>query len=80
MSYSKGYLQCFCDARKEEGDKPDQVYGDNDFAICEDYFGSMFTTLILTNGVMVSIIAINYILKMVTISLITWIRYDTYSE
>lgn len=56
------------------------VYGDNDFAICEDYFGSMFTTLILTNAVMVTIIAINYILKMVTIMLITWIRYDTFSE
>lgn len=36
--------------------------------------------MLLTNGVMVSIIAINYILKVITISLITWIGYDTYSE
>lgn len=36
--------------------------------------------MLLTNGVMVTIIAINYILKVVTIMLITWIGYDTYSE
>jgi len=40
----------------------------------------MFTTLLLTNGIMVVIIAINYILKMITIELITWIGYDTHSE
>ena len=36
--------------------------------------------MLLTNGVMVAIIAINYILKDMTIRLITWIGYDTYSE
>lgn len=80
VSYSKGYVQCFCNSRAEAGDKPDQVYGDQDLPICEDYLGSLFTTMLLTNGVMVAIIAINYVLKMVTISLITWIKYDTYSE
>ena len=80
VSYSKGYLQCFCDSRATDGDKPDAAYGDEDLAICEDYFGSYFTTLLLTNTVMVVIIAINYILKMACIALITWIKYDTYSE
>ena len=80
VSYSKGYVQCFCDTRAEAGDQADAVYGDEDLAVCEDYFGSYYTTLLLTNTVMVVIIAINYILKMACIALITWIKYDTYSE
>ena len=80
MSYSKGYLQCFCDARSKAGDESDAVYGDDALPVCEDYLSSYFTTLLLTNAVMVTIIAINYILKMACISLITWIKYDTYSE
>ena len=36
--------------------------------------------MIISNGVMVAIIAINFILKMIVIKLITWIGYDTHSE
>lgn len=80
VSYSKFYVQCFCDERALEGDATDATYGQLELPICQDYFDSMFTTLILTNGIMVAIIAINYILKAMTISLITWIGYDTHSE
>jgi len=36
--------------------------------------------MLLTNGISYSIIAVNYLLKVFTISLITWIGYDTHSE
>lgn len=48
--------------------------------ICEDFLNSYTTTLIVTNSVTIVIVVINLILKMITISLITWIGYDTYSE
>lgn len=47
---------------------------------CEDFFASQWTTLCVSNGVMVAIIGINYILKQLIIMLITWIGYDTHSE
>jgi len=56
------------------------AYGTYNLPICEDYISAIFSTMLLTNGVMVAIIAINYILKDMTIRLITWIGYDTYSE
>lgn len=82
VSYT-GYVQCFCTDRAAAGDATDATYNNakgQEFTVCQDYFDSAFTTLILTNGIMVLIIAINYILKMVTISMITWIGYDTHSE
>ena len=48
--------------------------------MCEDYFDSQFTTLVLTNSITGIIVAINYLLKTFTIMLITWIGYDTHSE
>jgi len=79
-----GYVQCFCDDRAAAGDETDALYKASEttkeLPVCQDYFDSAFTTLILTNGIMVVIIAINYILKSLTISLITWIGYDTHSE
>ena len=50
------------------------------YKACEDYFASQWTTLYVSNGVMVAIIGINYILKQLIIMLITWIGYDTHSE
>jgi len=41
---------------------------------------SLFPTLIFTNGIMVLIIGLNIFLRTVTVMLITWIGYDTYSE
>jgi len=41
---------------------------------------SLFPTLIFTNGIMVLIITINVVLRTITVKLITWIGYDTYSE
>jgi len=35
--------------------------------------------MVLTNGITIAIVAINTILKMTIIKLITWIGYDTYS-
>lgn len=41
---------------------------------------SLTPTLIFTNGIMVLIIGINIVLRTITVILITWIGYDTYSE
>ena len=79
VSYS-GYVQCFCNDEQTDGAEADAVYGPKKIPVCQDYFDSQFTTLILTNGITVIIIAINYLLKMFTIMLITWIGYDTHSE
>ena len=76
VSYS-GYVQCFCDAKALDGDTPETEY--DGLAICEDYINSLFPTLIFTNGIMVLIITINVILRTITVMLITWIGYDTYS-
>lgn len=40
VSYSKYYVQCFCDERATEGDATDAKYGNLDLPICEDYFDS----------------------------------------
>lgn len=79
VSYS-GYVQCFCTDRAAAGDETDATYGLKKLAVCEPYFNSQFTTMLLTNGISYSIIAVNYLLKVFTISLITWIGYDTHSE
>lgn len=79
VSYS-GYVQCFCNDQKADGAEPDALYGVKEYPVCQDYFSSQFTTLLLTNGITVVIIAVNYLLKMFTIDLITWIGYDTHSE
>lgn len=82
VSYSKGYTQCFCNAKMELGDDFDAVYEANDgteVAVCEDYQNAQHTTMILTNGLTVAIVAINTILKKAIIALITWIGYDTNS-
>ena len=77
VSYA-GYVQCFCDAKALEGDAPDTMYHEE--KVCQAYIDSLFPTLIFTNGIMVLIIAINVILRTITVMLITWIGYDTYSE
>ena len=57
---------------------PDKKYGG--VKVCQAYIESLFPTLIFTNGIMVLIIGINIILRTITVKLITWISYDTYSE
>ena len=80
VSYSKGYVVCFCADRMEEGDEPDKIYGPYEEPISEDYVASLTSTELITNGIMVTIVGINLILKYSIIALITWIGYDTHSE
>ena len=37
-----GFLQCFCDARAEQGDDPKASYGlhGEQYTICDEYLGS----------------------------------------
>ena len=80
MSY-KGHVQCFCDKMADEEDKDaDEEYGDDDLMICKDYQHSKLTTFFATNGITLIITVINQVLTAVSISLITWIGYDTHSE
>jgi hypothetical protein len=48
--------------------------------MCNAYISSQMTTLIVTNSITAIILVINTILKSATISLVTWIGYDTHSE
>ena len=82
VSYTKGYVQCFCDSQALKGDLPDQTYTfhEDEIAVCQDYFDSTYTAFILSNAIMGVIVGINVVLKMITIKLITWIGYDTHSE
>ena len=77
VSYA-GYVQCFCDAKALDGDKPDTAY--DGVTICQEYQDSIFPTLVFTNGITGLIVVINVILRTITVKLITWIGYDTYSE
>ena len=80
VSY-KGHVQCFCDKMADEEDKEaDEEYGDDDLMICKDYQHSKLTTFVATNGITLIITVINQVLTAVSISLITWIGYDTHSE
>lgn len=64
----------------EEEKAPDQEYGDDGLMICQDYQHSKLTTFFATNGITLIITAINQVLRAVSISLITWIGYDTHSQ
>jgi hypothetical protein len=79
VSYA-GYVQCFCDANELDGALPDATYGDKNTLVCQAYKEAYLPTQITTNGITVLIVVINIILKMSTISLISWIGYDTHSE
>ena len=82
VSYN-GYVQCFCDERAIQGDLPDQKYTDyngDETVVCQDYMDALIPTLIAYNGVTVFIVALNYVLKITAISLISWIGYETHSE
>ena len=80
VSY-KGHVQCFCDKMdSEENNAADQEYGDDGLMICQDYQHSKLTTFFATNGITLIITAINKVLGGVSISLITWIGYDTHSQ
>ena len=76
----QGYVQCFCDEKFSQGDSADQGYGPNDDQICLEYYEQIMPTLIFSNGITVVIIAVNFILKQLTIHLVTWIGYDTHSK
>ena len=86
VSYA-GYVQCFCDAEALTPDydrstlyTPTAESTDEGLPVCKDYLDSLFVTFAMSNAVMVTIIVINIILKEITIALITWIGYDTFSE
>ena len=73
-------MQCFCIDRAAEEDAVDVEYGDENLKICEDYWASSGFAFIISNVIMVVIIAINTVIRMAAIALITWIGYDTMSE
>jgi len=81
-----GYVQCFCNAMKDAGNASTELYtnplrtASEADPVCENYISSIWTTMIASNAVTGIIVVINLILKTVTISLITWIGYDTHSE
>lgn len=79
MRYA-GYVQCFCNDQKISGAKKTDTYGTQEVPVCLNYENSTLITLISSQVVTLIIVVINMVLKNVTISLITWIGYDTHSE
>ena len=66
----------------ERGDEPEATYTyyGEEYAICSDYEKKKFTTLMITDGIVLSIIGVNFLVKNVSICLINWIGYETHSE
>lgn len=86
MGFAKGYLQCFCDLRANKGDKADAEYvfylnrDDENLLVCQDYITNKCKTLLSSNGITITIIIINFVLKQVTIMLVKWIGHKTHSQ
>ena len=77
------YEQCFCEERAIQGDLPDHEYIDYDgveVVVCQEFTDAIMQAFLASNGVTVFIVALNVVLKMTAISLISWIGYDTHSE
>lgn len=75
-----GYLQCFCNKEAADGEATDKKYGANEDAICADYNFYTYLALVIANGITGFIVVVNTVLTTLSISLITWIGYDTHSE
>ena len=79
VSYA-GNVQCFCTEKKQLGHPKDQGYGLQHLQICEEYINSTLNVLVIKNSITIIIVVINYIIREISIRLIIWIGYDTYSE
>ena len=78
-----GYLQCFCDYKMDEllaegGELDGTLFGGK--PICDQWLSDGFYGMILQNAMTIIVVVVNSILKILLISLITWISEDTWSQ
>lgn len=79
-------MQCFCQNQKKAGEHRAQKYtgtvdGETQtLPICEDFFSDKFKGTIIGYAITGVIIAVNEVLRMAIIALITWVGEDTQSE
>lgn len=82
-----GYLSCFCTQQKtNEGTdyssttEYTDVNGENPEPICETYDAFYFKALAIGQAITFFLVIVNKLLTTLSISMITWIGYDTHSE
>ena len=84
-----GILKCFCDDKQKDPSfsKSDEFEGRRSFngevdsyPICETYISDTFKGRVLGMAMSVIVVATNFILRMIMITLIKWIGEDTYSQ
>jgi len=84
-----GILKCFCDEKQKDPSfsKTEEFEGRrtaggelDEYPICETYISDTFKGRVLGMAMSVIIVATNFILRMIMISLIKWIGEDTYSQ
>lgn len=83
-----GPMQCFCKQKKKEGKKNNAIYvlkdaaGKTQFAgqICDDYFHDVVKSKLYGLSITFIIIAINTVLKIAIVNLVSWIGIDTISQ
>jgi len=66
----------------ERGDEPEMTYtyDGEEYEVCSDYQTKKYTTFMITNAVVLSIIGVNFLIRIAIILLIKWIGYETHSE
>jgi hypothetical protein len=83
-----GILKCFCDEKQKQAgfSKSDEFEGKRssgnfeEHPICQTYISDTFNGRVLGMAMSVIIVATNFILRMIMISLIKWIGEDTHSQ
>lgn len=82
-----GPMQCFCNEKKKQGAKNQEVYKLTDAAgktvykdaICESYYSDKVKSKLYGLSITFIIITINALLKQVIIRMVSWIGLDTVS-
>lgn len=79
---SSGTLQCFCKNAREEDDYAGTIFGDrtDNVAICDEFDALAGKVYYWQTALSYLLIGINYVLRMVCIMLVDWIRYPTETE
>lgn len=79
-------MQCYCQRQEKAGEHRDKKYTETvdgekqTLPICENFFDDKFKGTIIGYAITGVIIAVNEVLRMAIIALITWVGEDTQSE
>lgn len=57
-----------------------QTYGDENLTICEEYENLGYKSIMINVGISLFVVILNEILTRVSVKMITWIGFSTFSE